>query len=192
MRFNQTTSPQPIFYYHFLTPVEYDKIINMRKITSTKDSLVDYLVAMLSSGKNIKRYHEIIRKREVSRYKKESISVALSRLNKKGYLKKSKGGWSLTPSGKVYYNKTMLLSYIESPFNKNSEIKTIVSFDIPGPQRHMRDWLRNQLKIFGYKMIQQSLWVGPGPLPKEFLKRLKELKIHENIKVFTLNREYKH
>lgn len=164
----------------------------MRKITSAKDSLVDYLIAMLASGKNIKRYYEIIRKREISRYKKESVSVALSRLNKKGYLKKSAGGWSLTSSGKIYYNKTILLSYIESPFNKKSEIKTIVSFDIPGPQRHIRDWLRNQLKIFGYKMIQQSLWAGPGPLPKEFLKRLKKLKIHENIKVFALSREYKH
>lgn len=163
----------------------------MRKITSAKDSLVDYLVAMLASGKNIKRYHEIIRKREISRYKKESISVALSRLNKKGYIKKAKNGWSLTPSGKVYYDKSTLLSYMESPFNKNSEIKIIVSFDIPGPQRRMRDWLRNQLKIFGYKMIQQSLWVGPGPLPKEFLKRLKELKIHESIKVFALSKEYK-
>ena len=48
------------------------------------------------------------------------------------------------------------------------------------------DWLRNQLKIFGYKMLQQSLWQGPGPLPIEFRKRLDDFGIKKNVKTFKM------
>lgn len=36
-------------------------------------------------------------------------------------------------------------------------------------------------------MLQQSLWIGPGPLPEEFIKRLKDLKIKDCIKIFKIN-----
>ena len=52
----------------------------------------------------------------------------------------------------------------------------------------MRRWLRNQIKIFGYKMLQQSLWLGPGPLPPAFLKRLEDLKIRKNVKTFKITK----
>jgi hypothetical protein len=35
-------------------------------------------------------------------------------------------------------------------------------------------------------MIQQSLWQGPGPLPKEFKERAGQLKISKNIKTFKI------
>jgi hypothetical protein len=38
-------------------------------------------------------------------------------------------------------------------------------------------------------MLQQSLWLGPGPLPQEFLKRLNELGIRENIKIFPIKKK---
>jgi hypothetical protein len=37
-------------------------------------------------------------------------------------------------------------------------------------------------------MLQQSLWIGPGPLPSEFLERVNELKIRENIKLFNVQK----
>lgn len=145
-------------------------------------------MATLLSSRNTKTFHSILRKREFERFKKESISVSLSRLNKNGYLKK-KDGWSLTQKGILHSKKIYLTSYISSPFRKNSPVNTIISFDIPGPHRSTRDWLRNQIKIFNYKMLQQSLWIGPGPLPSIFLKRLEELKIIKNIKVFSIKKK---
>ena len=157
--------------------------------TTLGNSIGDLLIATLLSGKSIKRFHSIIREREITRYKKESVRATLFRLNKNGYLNKSQDGWSVTTKGKLYAHRILLLSYLPSPFNEKSIQNTIVSFDIPGPQRKLRDWLRNQIKIYNYKMIHQSLWLGPGPLPQEFLVRLKKLKIRENIKIFNIEKK---
>ena len=75
-------------------------------------------------------------------------------------------------------------AYITSPFNSKSQKNTIVSFDISEGDRKTRNWVRNQLKIFNYEMLQQSLWFGPGPLPREFLTRLTDLRIRKNVKIF--------
>lgn len=154
-----------------------------------KETIGDLLIAMLLSGRSSYQFRKIIREREFARYQEKSVQVALSRLKRSGYLKNSLSGeWTLTSKGRLYANKNTLYSYIPSPFNKDSKHGTIVSFDIPGPQRAVRDWLRNQIKIFGYTMLQQSLWLGPGPLPKEFLKRLRDLKIRENVKIFSVTK----
>lgn len=152
-------------------------------------TISDLLIATLMSGRNVKTFYSIIHKREFARYKKESVQVSLSRLNKKGYCKNSNNNWSLTAKGILRTKKINLFSYIPSPFEKNSPVNNIVSFDIPGPKRTTRDWLRNQIKIFGYKMLQQSLWIGPGPLPPEFFKRLEELKIRKNVKIFSVKKK---
>jgi len=152
-------------------------------------TISDLLIATLLCGKNVKTFRSIICEREFARYRKESVQVSLSRLNKKGYLKKSNNGWLLNQKGELYAKEVHLFSYIPSPFKENSLVNTFISFDIPGPKRSIRDWLRNQIKIFGYKMLQQSLWIGPGPLPKEFLKRLEELGIRKNVKILSINKK---
>jgi len=152
-------------------------------------TISDLLIATLFSCRSSYQFHKIIRQREFERYKKESVQVSLSRLNKKGYLKKSNNGWLLNQKGISYAKEIYLFSYISSSFKENSPANTIISFDIPGPKRTTRDWLRNQIKIFGYKMLQQSLWLGPGPMPSEFLKRLDELNIRKNIKIFSVKKK---
>lgn len=152
-------------------------------------SIKDLLIATLCSGRSTRRFHSIIRERKFAKYKKESVQVSLSRLSKKGYCKNINGNWSLTQKGLLHTKKINLFSYISSPFKGGSSINTLVSFDIPEPQRKTRDWLRNQIKIFDYKMLQQSLWLGPGPLPPTFFKRLEELKIRKNVKIFSVKKK---
>jgi hypothetical protein len=53
-----------------------------------------------------------------------------------------------------------------------------------------RDWFRRQLITFGFIMIQKSVWVGPSPLPKEFLDYLRKIKIGDNFKTFKLEKGY--
>ena len=152
-------------------------------------SLTDLLIATLASGRNTRLFHKILREREFKRYKKESVRVALSRLHKKGYVENLSLGWSATRKGREYLKRTRLLGYIASPFKENQSVHTIISFDIPEKNRFIRHWLRNQIKIFGYKMLQQSLWIGPGPLPSSFLKRLENLNIRKNIKTFKITKK---
>ena len=63
-------------------------------------------------------------------------------------------------------------------------------YDIPHNLKKERDWLRRHLIKFGYVMIQKSVWVGPSPLPKEFIRYLKEIKIESNLKTFKLAKPY--
>ena len=151
-------------------------------------TITDLLMATLGSGRSTRRFYQIIREREFKRYNEKSVRVGLSRLKNKGYLTNNFSNWSLTSRGKSHARKIKLLSYISSPFKKDCASKTILSFDIPEKNRVMRRWLRNQLKIFNYKMLQQSLWIGPGPLPLPFLKRLEDLNIRKNIKTFKITK----
>ena len=86
---------------------------------------------------------------------------------------------------KAFYNVAFY-----SPFKKDSPKNLIVMYDIPHLQKKERDWFRRQLVNFGYIMIQKSVWVGPSPLPKEFLNYLKEIKIKDDFKTFKLAKSY--
>lgn len=76
----------------------------MHKI-KIRETITDMLIAILASGKNTKRFHIILNELETARYNKESIRVALSRLNKNGYVKNSKEGWELTVKGEKHLNR---------------------------------------------------------------------------------------
>jgi len=145
-------------------------------------------MATLGSARSTRRFYSIIRGQEFKRYKKESLKVTLSRLRSRGYVENSTLGWSITKKGKKHIKDIRLLSYIKSPFADDASVNMVLSFDIPEKDRHIRHWLRKQIKIFGYKMLQQSLWIGPSPLPASFLKRLENLDIRKNIKTFKITK----
>ena len=75
-------------------------------------------------------------------------------------------------------------------FDKNAPKNLIVMFDVPETKKAEREWLRWHLKKFNYIMIQKSVWVGPSPLPKEFLDYIEKIKIKEGFKTFKLAKGY--
>lgn len=77
-----------------------------------------------------------------------------------------------------------------SNFKKDSPKNLIIIYDIPENLKKERDWFRRQLVKFEYIMIQRSVWVGPSPLPKDFLDYLKEIKIGDSFKTFKLAKSY--
>ena len=93
---------------------------------------------------------------------------------------------------KKYFNRKRKFYYttFSSPFNKLSPKNLIVMYDIPHNLKKERDWFRRQLIKFEYIIIQKSVWVGPSPLPKDFLSYLKEIKIGDNFKTFKLAKSY--
>ncbi len=77
-----------------------------------------------------------------------------------------------------------------SPFNKDSVKNLILMYDVTEDKKKERDWFRRQLKNFGYIMIQRSVWVGPSPLPKEFLEYVKTIGLQDHLKTFKLAKPY--
>lgn len=82
-----------------------------------------------------------------------------------------------------------LQSFI-SPFSKNAPKKLLLMYDISHTMKKERDWFRRQLKNFGFIMIQKSVWVGPSPLPKDFLDYLKRIGLEKEFKTFKLEKSY--
>lgn len=153
-------------------------------------TLTDFLIAFLCSARSTRAFYRIMHERVLARHKAQSVRTTLSRLKKKGFVKSDKNGWSITENGQKHYRNRERFSFIRSPFPDKAPDNLVVGFDIPELNRHLRNWLRAQLKIFGYRMIQQSLWMGPGPLPQEFGKRLIELDIKDNLKIFKLSKPH--
>ena len=88
-------------------------------------------------------------------------------------------GLPMLKSSKKEQNKKFIrkrnpyhVSFISS-FGKDAPKNLIVMYDIPHNLKKERDWFRRHLIKFGYVMIQKSVWVGPSPLPKNFLDYLK-------------------
>jgi len=66
----------------------------------------------------------------------------------------------------------------------------VVIYDIPDSKRKERDWFRRHLQKFDYTMIQKSVWVGPSPLPKDFLNYVKSIGLLNKIKTLKLAKPY--
>lgn len=115
-----------------------------------------------------------------------TLRVTLSRLKKKGFVENDKGAWDITESGLKFVAKILKRQNRRqmSSANRKKERNLIIIFDIPEKQRAKRDWLRIELVALGFKMLQQSAWIGLSPLPKEFIEELENLGILQHLKFF--------
>lgn len=77
-----------------------------------------------------------------------------------------------------------------SSFSDDSIKNLIVMYDIPHDKKKERDWFRRHLKKYNYEMIQKSVWVGPSPLPKDFLEYVKSIGLSKQLKSLKLAKPY--
>lgn len=66
----------------------------------------------------------------------------------------------------------------------------IVMYDIPKGMKKEREWFLRHLKKFDYIMIQKSVWVGPSPLPKDFLHYVKSIGLLNKLRTLKLAKPY--
>ena len=124
-------------------------------------------------------------------YKKNSVHHALARLQSNKYIVFEGSCIKLNGNGKNYLKKrSACLKVFESPFKKEMSRNLLVIFDIAEARKAEREWFRFHLRKFSYVMIQRSVWVGPSPLPKEFIEYLKHIKLIDSIKTFKLAKDY--
>jgi len=124
-------------------------------------------------------------------YRNDSLYNTMYRLRKDRFVEKISGEWMLTKEGKEYFeNKRKLSLKFSSPFALNASRNLLLMFDIPESRKAERNWLRWHLREFQYYMIQKSVWVGPGPLPKKFKDHVKSIGLDNFIKTFKLAKPY--
>lgn len=91
---------------------------------------------------------------------------------------------------KINIPKRIYLKSFISNFKKDMPKNLLLMYDIPHAKKKERDWFRRQLKNFDFIMIQKSVWVGPSPLPTEFIVYLKRIGLHQEFKTFKLAKSY--
>ncbi len=126
-----------------------------------------------------------------SSYSKRSLRSTADRLKKKGLIETENDYLKITLKGKKYLQRKQDgMTSFASPFKKDLPKNLLLIFDIPEQRKAEREWFRWHLKKFSYVMIQRSVWVGPSPLPKEFLAYLKEIKLENCIQTFKLSKSF--
>ncbi len=129
-----------------------------------------------------------INKNKKKQFKKQTLSVNLSRLKKQGLVVQD-------PKKKTYYlspEGEKLVAYIENryeilnqPWDKKIRI---VIFDIPEKKRRWRYWLRQELNLLQFKKLQQSVYIGKRPLPVSFYKEIQKENLSDKIFVLTVGK----
>lgn len=111
-------------------------------------------------------------------------------LKSEGFIEKKISGakilWKITSSGlyKLNLMKEKATNYQSEPDGK---LKIII-FDVPEKERRRRSWLREALKILGFKMLQQSVWMGKNKIPEQFLFDLRQKKLLPYIHILEVNK----
>jgi len=125
-------------------------------------------------------------------YNKESVRNNFYYLDKNGFIEKSGNNYIINKNGKDYLNKNKKLQLKNFGVVENKGPKNLLLlYDIPENKKNERDWFRRTLIKFSFIMIQRSVWVGPSPLPKEFLEYVKSIGLKDSIKTFKLESDYK-
>lgn len=163
-------------------------------------SIVEAILKIFLSGK-ADSYREMRRQLfypTLPRYskpipKKEVIASTIWRLKNQGLIKIEGKRYLITEKGKQYL-KIITKRIFNLPdhggYHKavSDDKSLIVIFDIPEKQKKKRHWLRIELKILNFEPLQKSVWVGHGPLPKQFIDKLVNIGIFDYIHIFEIKK----
>lgn len=125
-------------------------------------------------------------------YKYQTLANRCSDLKTKGYIKEVNGTYFITPKGEKFLQqkeRNFLRNFI-SDKKENDPKDLLIIYDIPQDKTSERNWFRRELKKFHFVMVQRSVWVGPSPLPKEFLLYVKSIGLKDSLKTFKLAKGY--
>lgn len=154
--------------------------------TSISESLLNFILHTEISYKGVRV--NLLGLPIMKKHKPQSVYNALNILRKKSLITKSEGKVTLTQKGIKYLQKRKNVHFNSSVNQKNLPKNLLVIFDIPESHRAYRNWFRSQLKFLNFEMVQQSVWLGPGPLPKEIKNYLKEINLNIYIKYFIVKK----
>jgi len=148
--------------------------------TTFSDELIAFLFSCRSNSIRKSILWERVHKR--NKLSRLTYNQNIYRLKKRGIITYKDDFYTLSQNGIALYN---------NPFRKVTEKpkktkKIIVIFDIPEKKKKVREWLRRQIKMWGFEIIQKSVWIGDGPLPKEFNKRLQILGVEKGVRSFNV------
>ena len=143
------------------------------------------LLAKFGKGEQIifKAYSEVDTKvpkttffRKIRKFEKHGL--ILKKHSNKGHV------FVVTPKAKYLRHKAI------SKVLRQDGNSTLVIFDIPEEKHNARDTLRRYLIRSGYTQIRESCFLSPFKIPTDLKSLISELKLRENVSVFSAKSDY--
>lgn len=118
--------------------------------------------------------------------KKSSLSQAVNRLKKQGMIEEVK----------LDHQILLKLTQIGKDYLELEEIRVedwdgkwrVVIFDIPEQKRIVRNLFRRNLKRWGFKQLQKSVWISKRGVYDKLVDYTKELKIEKWVSIMEVTR----
>ena len=102
---------------------------------------------------------------------RQSFRNALNRLERRGFIigerDKGKARYVLSEDGEKFANRLRLKLELSKSRKWDGRWRILI-FDIPEKMRGKRDFLRKELRDFGFYPLQKSVWAYPYALPSDF------------------------
>lgn len=121
---------------------------------------------------------------------KQQFYALLNHLKRQGLVVKqgSEKGmiWKITSAG-LQRLKLFKENRKEYDMIPDDKLK-IIAYDIPERKKQKRAWLREVLKLFGFHMLQKSLWIGKRGIPENFLLDLRKKEIVSYVHIFEISK----
>jgi len=121
---------------------------------------------------------------------KQQFYALLNNLKRQGLVEKkaSQRGaiWKITMTG---LQKLKLFKENRKEYGVTLDNKLkIFAFDIPESEKLKRAWLREVLRLLGFKMLQKSLWIGKNKIPEDFLFDLRKKGMMSYVHIFEISK----
>ena len=115
------------------------------------------------------------------------LRSTMSRLKQKGLLARKDDLWTTAKKGMAWIKRPGRIARI--PHKPATAKNMMVLYDVPESERKKRDWLRTELTLLGFTMLQQSNWLGPGPLSREFVEAAHTMGVLPYLRFFSVKEE---
>lgn len=177
----------------------------LETLTETAESAGDIFIAFLNAGygasygKLERELEEVKAKRvgqEIERTLREKFNRMSYVLKEDGLVEKKGRGttatFSITKKGErklKELRRKKMKSLPDTNYPKpEGDVVVLATFDVPEKERTKRAWLREALTNLGFSPVQQSVFVGRGRIPKQFMHDLYEIKIHEYVEIIEVGK----
>jgi|SRR3989344_1916299 len=120
-------------------------------------------------------------------HRERSFSATINRLERNGLVKKYGSGdkfFILTKDGEKERQKALAFVELEKSKHKPWDGKwRLLIFDIPEKYKKYRDFLRTEIREYGFIKLQKSVWVSPFKAAEELKNTIEDMGMDRWVKL---------